>query len=121
MNTTIRIKNLRLKAIIGVDRGERTAPQDVIVNVSFELTDSRSAETDELTDTVDYRSLEQRIRGEAENTRFHLLEKLAAHILALVMADPKVRSASVEIDKRGVLERAESVSATCSATRGDNR
>jgi len=119
MNTTIKIKDLRLKTIIGVDPGERTSPQEVIVNVTVELTESRSTESDELEGTVDYRALQDRIIAAVEPARFHLLEKLTAHVLGIVMEDSGVRSASVEIDKPSGTDPGASVSVTCSATRGD--
>ena len=119
MDTTVRIniKDIRLRAIIGTDPAEREDPQELIVNVSMELADSRAVASDSLDDAVDYRALQQRIARRVEASSFHLLEALAGAVLGLAMEDPRVRSALVEIDKPGALPATDSVSVTCRAQR----
>lgn len=112
MATTIKIKDLRLNAMIGVEPSEREAPRELLANITLELTDDRAGDSDDLNDTVNYSALQQRISAEVTATSFYLLEKLASFVLEIVMADPKVRSGTVEIDKPGVLGAARSVSVT---------
>jgi len=114
---TIRIKNLRLRTIIGVNDWERTYPQEVILNLEFEFDGTEAAATDDLADTVDYKSLKRRIIEAVEASRFQLVEKLASHVLDLVMAEPRVTAATVEVDKPRALRFAETVSVACSARR----
>lgn len=111
------IKNLRLRAIIGVNDWEREHKQDVIINVKVEFDGSKAAESDNIRYTVDYKKIKERIIREVKNSKFYLLEKLADHILKIVMADKKVIKATVEVDKPHALRFADSVSVICSEER----
>jgi FolB domain-containing protein len=118
MALTVRINNLRLKAIVGAGDQERLSPQEVVVNVSMELTDGSAARSDDIADTVDYEALCQEITRQVEAARFSLLERLAGQVLSIVMSDRKVAGATVEVAKPGALERADSASAAVSSRRG---
>lgn len=113
----IHIKNLRLKTIIGINDLERAEKQNVIVNVEVELDASRATETDRIEDTVNYKTLTKRIISEVELSEFYLLEKLAHHILNIVLEDKKVIRGTVEVDKPHALRFANSVSVSCSGDR----
>ena len=88
-----------------------------MVNVELEFDARRAAKTDRIDHAVDYKALTQRIIDEVEQSRFFLLEKLADHILTIVMGDPKVARATVEVDKPRALRFADSVSVSASACR----
>jgi D-erythro-7,8-dihydroneopterin triphosphate epimerase len=113
----IRIKNLRLRAIIGINAWERTQKQEIIVNVEMEFDGDKAAASDDVRDTIDYAAIKRRLLAEVEKTEFFLLEKLITFILDIVMEDQRVRRAMVEIDKPHALRFAESVSLTASRTR----
>lgn len=114
----IHIKNLKIKAIIGINDWERKEKQDVIVNVTLELDASSAAQTDRIEDTLNYKTLTKRIISEVESSKFFLLEKLAHHILNLVLEDKKAIRGTVEVDKPQALRFADSVSVKCSGERG---
>jgi len=114
---TVRIKDLRLRTIIGVYEHERKHRQDVVINVAAEFDGARAAESDAVEDTVDYKAMKARIVDVVTGSRFRLLERLAAAVLEAVLADEKVLSASVEVDKPGALRFCESVSVTVSGGR----
>jgi len=111
----IRIKNLRLRTVVGINEWEREAPQDVIINVEMEFDGSLVARTDRLQDTIDYKTVKRRIIDVVEDSSFYLLDKLANRILETVMEEEKVQRAIVEVDKPHALRFADSVSVTCSA------
>ena len=113
----IRIKNLRLRTIIGVKHWERRKTQDVIINVEMEFDGSKVAESDNINDTINYKTIRNRIVEEVEKSRFYLLDRLASHVLKIVMEDKKVQRATVEVDKPNALRFADSVSVSCSAER----
>ena len=60
----VRIKNLRLRTVIGVYEWERNRKQDVVVNVEFDFDGQAAAASDRLEDTVDYKALTRRIIDE---------------------------------------------------------
>jgi len=113
----IQIKNLRLRTLIGIQDWEREKKQDVIVNVRIEFDGAPAASSDDIRASVDYKTLTKRIIDEVESSQFFLLERLSSHLVALIMEDPRVQSATVEVDKPGALRFAESVSVTASAER----
>lgn len=113
----IRIKNLRLRCIIGINPWERDHKQDVIINVTMEFDGAKAAASDDIADTVNYKTITKKIIAMVEASEFGLIEKLSTEILNICMADPKVQRATVEIDKPGALRFADSVSMTASAER----
>ncbi|MBN2031626.1 dihydroneopterin aldolase [bacterium] len=116
----IRIKNLRLRTIIGINDWERNEIQDVVLNVEIVFDGNRVVETGHLVDTVDYKKMKKRIIKQVENSKFYLLDKLAGHVLNIVMEDEKVVRATVEIDKPQALRFADSVSICCSGRRKED-
>jgi D-erythro-7,8-dihydroneopterin triphosphate epimerase len=113
----IRIKNLRLRALIGVNPWERNDKQAVIVNAEVEFDGAAAAESDNLDDTIDYRSFSKKVIDCVENSDFKLIEALAGKCLSIIMEDPKVTRARVEIDKPNAVKSADSTSVEVSATR----
>ncbi len=106
----IRIKDLRLRTIIGFKKWEREKKQDIIINLLVETNEERAVETDDIADGIDYKVITKKIIAEVENTEFNLLEKLAGFILDIVMADERIDRATIEIDKPHALRFASSTS-----------
>jgi D-erythro-7,8-dihydroneopterin triphosphate epimerase len=113
----IRIKNLRLRTVVGYNDWETQKKQDVVINVEMEFDASRAVETDDIEETVNYREVKREIIETIENGRFRLLESVADRILRIVMENRRVERASVEVDKPHALRFADSVSAFSSAER----
>ncbi|MEW6534516.1 MAG: dihydroneopterin aldolase [Candidatus Auribacterota bacterium] len=109
---TIKIKNLRLQAIIGINNDERINQQDIIINASIEFDDSKAAETDNISDTVDYKNIAKNIIRHVEQSSYFLLETLTSRICDICTADPRVTAATVEVDKPHSVRFADSVSVT---------
>jgi D-erythro-7,8-dihydroneopterin triphosphate epimerase len=113
----IRIKNLKLKTIVGVNARERERRQKVVFNIEMDVDGRKAVAADSISDAVDYRAATKSIIRAVEGSRFFLLESLAASILELLLKDGRVRSATVEADKPGALRFAESVSVSVSGMR----
>ena len=114
----IRIKDLRLRTIVGVFEWEQKTPQEVVVNVELEFDGEPAARSDELSDSVDYKAIKQQLLRDVQAARYKLLEKLARHVLDIVLSQEKVLRATVEVDKPHALRFAESVSVVCSGEKG---
>jgi D-erythro-7,8-dihydroneopterin triphosphate epimerase len=113
----IRIKNLRLRAVIGVLPHERQSRQEVVVNIEMEFDGRKACRSDDLKDAVDYRALKRQVMEQVERSEYYLLEKLTDAILGIVMQDRRILAAKVEVDKPHALRFADSVSVVCSARR----
>ncbi len=117
----IRIKNLKLRTIIGVNASERKRRQKVVLNIEMDVDGRKAVAGDDIAAAVDYRAATRSALRFAEASRFFLLESLATGVLDLLMRDRRIRSATVEADKPGALRHAESVSVTVSGTRTARR
>lgn len=115
---TIKIKHLRLRAVIGVGPWEREHLQDIIVNVAMDYDGAKAAMSDDIADTIDYKAVKQRIMDAVEHSSFHLVEKLVQCILEMIMEDANVQAATVEVDKPHALRFADSVSISARMVRG---
>lgn len=106
----IRIKDLKLRTIIGFKEWEREKKQDISINLKIETSSERAVETDDINDSVDYKVVTKRIIDAVEDSEFLLLEKLAGFVLDIVMEDERIDNATVEIDKPYALRFARSTS-----------
>jgi len=107
---TIRITDLRLRTIIGINDWEREEEQDVVINVTMDFDAAKSSQSDNVNDTVDYKDITKDIIKEVESSKYFLLEKLADQILHIILKHPRVTRATVKIDKPFALRFADSVS-----------
>ena len=107
---TIRITNLKLRAIIGIYDWEREHKQDVIINITMDFDAAKACASDAIEDTLDYKTITKRIITEVEASDFFLLEKLTQFILDIVMDYSLVQEATVRVDKPFALRFADSVS-----------
>lgn len=113
----IRIKNLRLRTIIGLNPWEKLEAQSLILNVELEFDGSRATISDNINDTIDYRSISNALIKHVDTNRYELIEALAGNLLELIMEDARVTRARLEIDKPKALSSADSTSVEVSAIR----
>lgn len=112
----IHIKDLLLRTIIGVNDEERRNKQDVVINITL-YTDHTTAASDDIADTVNYRTIAKQTIKLVEESEFYLVEKMALEIVNLCLADPRVERAMVTVEKPGALRFARSVGVTVDRTR----
>ncbi len=112
MADQIHITDLLLRTVIGINAEERRERQDVLINIVLYTDARRAGETDDINDAVNYRTLTKRVIHLVENSRFRLIERLAAEIAALCLDDPRVERARVTVEKPGALRFARSVGVT---------
>ena len=114
----IRVKNLLLRTFIGFNPEELANQQDVIINIAIEADIPEEALlADEPVGIYNYKTITKQVIVLVQDNRFKLLEVLTKNILDLVMLDPRVIRARVEVDKPHALRFAESVSFEMEAVR----
>lgn len=113
----IRIKNLRLRTFIGIKDDEINNKQDVVINAQIHYSAQTAANSDNMDNALNYRTITKKIIALVEHQRFSLLEKLTAEVLTIASEHPAVHYAEVEIDKPHALRFADSVSLTLSVTK----
>ena len=102
------IRDLALRCIIGIYPEERREKQDIVINVVMHCDLRRAGQTDELSDTVDYKAIKKAILKLVEQSSFQLIEALAERIAQIALSDDKVQEAVVTVDKPGALRFAKS-------------
>lgn len=96
----IELRGLRLRAVVGVLAWERrvTQPLELDLDVAVDL--ARAGASDDLHDTVDYGRLCAIAESVAVEGRFELLEALAEHLAAeLLAADIRIGAVTVAVRK----------------------
>lgn len=102
------IRDLALRCIIGIFPEERREKQDIIINVVMHCDLCAAGRSDDLNDTVDYKSIKKAILKLVEESRFQLIESLAENIADIALTNEKVEQVVVTIDKPGALRFARS-------------
>jgi dihydroneopterin aldolase/D-erythro-7,8-dihydroneopterin triphosphate epimerase len=119
MSDRVFIKDLLLRAIIGINDDERVKRQDVVVNVELEADTRPAAASDAIEDAVNYRDIAKEVIDLVENSRFFLVERLAEEIASVCLRDPRVRTARVTVEKPTAVRFAKSVGVSIERGRGD--
>ena len=103
------IKDLLVRGVIGITEREREQPQDILVNITI-FTDSKSAgETDDLNESVNYRTIAKKTLAYVENAKRYTVEALASDIMKLVLEEKNVLGAKVKVEKPGAVRFSRSV------------
>ena len=114
---TIRINDLKVRALIGAYSWEKVNKQELVINITIEYDASRACVSDKLKDALNYDSVAAKAVKTAERSRHTLLEKLTSRLLQGIMSDRRVLAAHVRVSKPQALAQASSVSFELSAER----
>lgn len=96
---TITIEDLEVSFRVGVPDEERSNPQRLLITVIMEHDFSIAARTDDISATIDYFAVTQRILKLGEGREWRLIETLAVEIAKLAVDDFGARSADVTVKK----------------------
>lgn len=113
----IRIENLRLRTVVGIFEWEKKIKQDIVINIDIEFDGREAVEKDDISFTVDYKSITKKIISEIEGREFNLIERIAGDVVKIIFEDGRVGRATVRVDKPGALRFADSVSVIHSESR----
>jgi dihydroneopterin aldolase len=102
------LRDLILMCRIGVHRHEEAASQRVRINLDLAVRDDRDLE-DELSNVVCYEQITRAVRAIVAGRHIRLVETLAEEIAGMCLADPRVRSARVRVEKLDIFPDATSV------------
>src|SRR5436190_14357516 len=103
------IRDLLVRGVIGVNDEERRERQDILVNVDMWADTRPAGASDDLARSVNYRSVAKRLIAHVETAQPLLVEKLAADLAGIVLAEFAVERVRVRVEKPGALRVARSV------------
>ncbi|MFY1704743.1 dihydroneopterin aldolase [Micromonospora sp. WMMA1923] len=99
MTGTITLSGLRARGRHGVYDFERAQGQDFVVDAELRLDLRPAAASDDVTDTVHYGELAQRLVEVITGEPVNLIETLADRLLDVCLTDPRVTTATVTVHK----------------------
>jgi len=97
------VRDLLLLARIGVYASEQDGPQRIRVNVDLAVLDPGGVGSDTLDRVVDYSRIVESVRGVVAAQHVQLVETLAERLAAACMADKRIVSARVRVEKLDIL------------------
>jgi FolB domain-containing protein len=103
------IKDLLIRGVIGISEREREQAQDILVNVVMNTDISAAGSSDDVNDSVNYRTVAKKILAHVEKIQRYTVEALATDIAAMILEDPKVVSVRVRVEKPGAVRFSKSV------------
>jgi len=116
----LELNGIDVDCIIGERADERNRLQNLRVEARLDVREN-AAESDELSETVDYAALTESIRSALVEARCKMIERAARVVCDVCLANPVVRSATVRVTKCGAIPHLMSASAVFSAGRsGEN-
>lgn len=109
---TIFIRELRIEAVIGLWEWEQRIRQVISLDLELAADIRRTAATDSIPDTLNYKAIAKRLIAFVEESRFQLVESLAQAIGELLMAEFSVSWLRLSVHKPGALRGARDVGVT---------
>ena len=87
MTDFVSVRDLSVRAVIGVHPWEREIEQTLIVSVDMAADVRRAAASDDLSDALDYSAVAETIAAVLREGRFRLIETAAERVAGRLLAD----------------------------------
>jgi 7,8-dihydroneopterin aldolase/epimerase/oxygenase len=107
---TVKIRGLKVEAIVGVHDWERKLPRPVVIDLELSIDAARAAKGDALKDALDYAAVAQVTREFVGASQFQLVETLAERLAQKLRAQFGVAWMKLEVHKPGAVPGAQDVS-----------
>lgn len=106
---TIFITDLLIRGVIGITEKEREQPQDILVNIEIKTDVSLASKSDNVDDSVNYRTVAKKVLAHVEAVKRYTVEALAEDIANLCIDEPHTHSVKVRVEKPGAVRFSKSV------------
>jgi len=103
------ITDLLIRGVIGITEKEREQPQDILVNIEIKTDISKAANTDNVEDSVNYRTVAKKVLAHVETIKRYTVEALAEDIAKLCLDEAHSQSVIVKVEKPGAVRFSKSV------------
>lgn len=113
------LRGLQVECIIGFIEWERRIKQTIVIDVELPVDCARAAETDEVANTVDYKTVAKRIIAFVEASSFKLVESLAHRIAMTVLEEFDLAWVKLSVNKPGAIRGSRDVGVSIQRTRAD--
>jgi dihydroneopterin aldolase len=103
------LDELKVDTIIGIWEWERRIRQTVVIDLEMSADIARAAATDDVADTLNYKSVAKRIQSFVAESSFQLVETLAERIAAIIRDEFDVAWVKVRVNKPGAIRGSKAV------------
>lgn len=103
------VKQLEVNTVIGVFDWEREIKQKLVFDLELGTDIRKSAATDALEDTLDYKAISHAVYDFVEKSEYQLVETVAEKVADLILTQFPVRWLSLTLNKPGAVSVAQSV------------
>lgn len=112
------LRDLRVRAIVGIHPWEREKPQELVINLTLFRDLEGAARSGEVAETVHYGTLARAVLAHAQSAGHRLIETLARD-LARIALEHGAERVVVRIDKPWAVEQAAAAGVELERTRAD--
>jgi len=103
------LHGLKIDTVIGIWDWERKLKQTLVIDLDMGADLSIPGRSDNIEDTLDYKSVTKRIMKLADESAFLLVEKLAETIADILLNEFKIPWVRVRINKQGAVRQVRDV------------
>lgn len=100
---------LEIETVIGIYEWERSIRQKIILDVEMAFNIQKAAASDDITHTLDYKTVSDRIIDFVEHSDFFLVETLIEEIANLLLSEFPIPWVKIMLNKKGAISRARDV------------
>ena len=113
------LRGLTAECIIGFIDWERRVKQTVVVDLELPVDCRRASVTDDVADTVDYKSVAKRVLAYIEASEFKLVETLAHRLALLLLEEFALEWVRISLNKPGAIRGSRDVGVVIERSRAD--
>ena len=103
------LRDLRIDTVIGIYGWERRTRQTIIFDLEMGADVARAAESDDIADTLNYKSVAKRLTQFVSESEFQLVETLAERCAQIICEEYGVRWVRLTLNKKGAVRGASDV------------
>jgi 7,8-dihydroneopterin aldolase/epimerase/oxygenase len=103
------VRDLELMASVGIYEVEHRYEQRIVVSIDVEVVDTYDGSSERISDVFDYSVMVRETEALCQSRHFKLIETLADVIAGHCLADARVRTATVRIEKPDIMPGCRSV------------
>jgi dihydroneopterin aldolase len=103
------IHDLQIETVIGIYDWERKIRQTISLDIEMATDISKAAKSDDIDDTLSYKTVAKRLIEFIEQSEFELVEALAERICSIVMEEFSVPWVKLTLHKPGAVRGSKSV------------
>ena len=113
------LRGLEVECIIGFIEWERRIKQRIQIDLELPVDCTKAARSDDVIDTLDYKSVAKRVIGFVEASEFMLVETMAHRMAMLILEEFGIEWVRIWINKPGAIRGSRDVGVAIVRNRAD--